>query len=280
MNIPRFDVDRNELGSFEKDDGLEHALAQRKAIGGNMVSARNTTLAMAAALAVSAFATAGPPTVGIDVNIDGTPNPFAPGNITGPFGSGVYNFVGNGNAGLGNLTTWNFNATNSTEVNGGLVFVSGNFTFENTSNATQVYDVLVTLATTPAGTSSKLGGSVAGGLTADFDGGTLSRNSDNDPLWTAAIDGNEVGHLLANMAPVTAAPFDSNQTGGDAFGMPIPSLAGPALGNEMTIRLRFELTAGDQASFTSVFVLEVVPAPAAGLAFIGLAGLTSRRRRA
>jgi hypothetical protein len=240
-----------------------------------MGSARISILAAATAIAVSAFATAGPPVVSLDVSVDGNNTPFAPAGAA-TSSAGVYNYVGSG-LGVGHITTWNFNATNSTETSP--VFVSGNFTFTNTSNATQAYDVLVTLFTTPAGTSSLLGGSVAAGLTADFDGGTFT-SMPNTPVWMASVDGNTVGSLLPAPISVTAGAFESKAVGSGAFGMPIPSQAGPALGNTMSIRLRFNLTAGDQASFTSVFVLEVVPAPAAGLAMFGLVGLTGRRRRA
>jgi MYXO-CTERM domain-containing protein len=41
--------------------------------------------------------------------------------------------------------------------------------------------------------------------------------------------------------------------------------------------LAFTITAGDSASFTSLFV--VVPAPAGAVAMIGLLGLGGRRRR-
>jgi uncharacterized protein (TIGR03382 family) len=44
------------------------------------------------------------------------------------------------------------------------------------------------------------------------------------------------------------------------------------------MQFRFSLTAGDSASFTSIFVVEAIPAPGA-LALMGLAGLRSRRRR-
>lgn len=238
-----------------------------------MGSARIASLAAVAALSVSAFAMAGnPPLVSIDVTVDGNNTPFAPGG-TNTATTGVYNYIGSG-IGAGHITTWNFNATNSAETSP--AFVSGNFTFTNTSALIQVYDVLVTLFTSPAGPSSLIGGSVAGGLTANEDGGVLS-TLPQTPLWTAYIDGNAQASLIP-FGVAAAGPFDSATLGSDAFGIPIPSQPGPALGSTMQIRLQFALTPGDQASFTSVFVLQVVPAPA-GLALLGLAGLTGRRRR-
>jgi MYXO-CTERM domain-containing protein len=45
----------------------------------------------------------------------------------------------------------------------------------------------------------------------------------------------------------------------------------------IAIRLAFTITAGDSASFTSLFV--VVPAPAGAFAMLGLVGLAGGRRR-
>lgn len=239
-----------------------------------MGSVRIATLAAVATASISTFAAAGtPPIVDIDVSVDGNNTLYNPVGAATGF-TGIYNFVGSGSD-LGSLTTWNFNATNNAEVSP--AFVSGNFTFTNNSIATQVYDVWITLYTAPQGPETVIGGSVAGGLTGDFDGGTFS-SSGQAPVWSSYIGGVHQASMLNNLAPVSTGAFDSTNIGSEFFGDPIPNLAGPALSNHMQIRLRFTLTAGDQASFTSVFVAQVVPAPA-GLAMLGLAGLAGRRRR-
>lgn len=228
------------------------------------------------ALAVAGISSASIPNVAFSINVDGSGSGFSAGGAaTGT--PGVYNYFGTEISGSGTWKVdWNFNAADSSAVNP--TFLSGNFTFYNTSNATQQYDILITLPTTPAGPSTLLGGSVAGGLTADADGGNIM-SLGGAPMWAAYMDAVQVAGLLAAPINVSAGPFGSTPIGSGAFGQPIPSLAGPAMGNSMSIRFRFELSAGDQASFTSVFVAKVVPAPAS-LALIGLAGLTGRRRRA
>jgi len=225
-------------------------------------------------LAVSTVALAAPPTVTINFDVDG--NLF----VANPVGSGTfgtYNFTGSTTGFVTDYHAgWNFNATNSVE-SGPLEFLSGNFTFTNLTGAAQVYDVLVTLGTTPDGPSSFVGGSVAGGLTGDAGGGSFSTVG-SAPVWTAFVGATQVGSLLGGPFSVLAPSFGSTPIGSGSFGTPIPAQAGPGLGTSMSINFQFELGAGDQASFTSVFVLNVVPAPSA-MALLGLAGLTRRRRK-
>lgn len=236
--------------------------------------ARFTTLAVAVTLAIPAVALAAPPSVTINFDVDG--NLFV-ANPTGTGTFGVYNFAGSTTGFVTDYHAgWNFNATNSVE-SGPLEFLSGNFTFTNLTGSAQVYDVLVTLATTPDGPSSLVGGSVAGGLTGDAGGGSFATIG-SAPVWTAFVGATQVGALLSGPFSVLAPAFGSTPIGSGAFGTPIPSQVGPALGTSLSINFQFELGAGDQASFTSVFVLNVVPAPSA-LALLGLAGFVGRRRR-
>jgi len=240
-----------------------------------MGSVRIATSAAFVALAASAVVLAAPPGVSITVNVDGNDSVFNPGG-TSTAAPGVYNYLG-GETNLSWLTTWDFNASNSQET--AMVFVSGNFTFQNLSAFTQVYDVLIELSTTPDASPTKMGGSVAGGLTADFDGGEIGALDNDFPIWSAYVDGSQQAGLLVGGLAVAGA-FDSATLGYEDFGgYPIPNLDGPALGSKMAVRLRFYLTAGDQASFTSVFVMKVIPTPA-GIALFGFAAIAGRRRRA
>lgn len=236
-----------------------------------MGSVRIVVSSVAAALGVSATAIAAPP-VAISVDVDGNPYNYAPVGTPTAF-TGVYNYLGSDFQGTW-LTTWDFNATDSTAVS--LVYISGSFTFQNLSLATQVYDVFVDLTTYGSLLpSSLMGGSVGAGLTTDLDGGFLKVWDAVTPMWSAYVDNTEVHGLLLG-TNLSAGPVDSASTS-EAFGMPIPNMPGPALGTSLGIRFRFELSAGEQASFTSVFVLKPIPAPA-GIALLGLAGFCRRRR--
>jgi len=135
----------------------------------------------------------------------------------------------------------------------GQPFISGNVVLVNTSPVTQEFEFVVTLpVTTPIVPSSLIGGSVAGGLTADLGGGEIA-TLPNIAMWQASIDGNVVASLLQSPFAVSVHGADSADIGPAAFGLPIPSLAGPAVEETMAITLSFSLTAGEQASFTSVF---------------------------
>ena len=89
------------------------------------------------------------------------------------------------------------------------------------------------------------------------------------------------GTLLTG-ASASAGSFQSATIGPEEFGGPIPSLPYGAVNQNIAIRLEFTLTAGDAASFTSLFVVEPIPAPGAAalLGLGGLVGLGGRRRRA
>lgn len=161
-------------------------------------------------------------------------------------------------------------------------FIIANTAITNTTTVTQSFQLMLTLPIFPQITpSSLIGGSVQGGITADGDGGTLSSLA-GTPIYQAMIDGAIIGGsaaLLNDPSSVTAGAFLSNSFAPEAFGdVPmIPSASGPAVLNSIGILLSFSLTAGDQATFSSVFVAEI-PSPAP-LAVFGVAGLVAARRR-
>ena len=151
--------------------------------------------------------------------------------------------------------------------------ISGNFTLENFSLATVEVELLVTLPITPSVFApSSLTGSVAVGMTADDDGGTLTALP-GIAFWQALIDGTAVGgatDLLPSLL-LTRPDFGSLEAS-DGF----VQLPGPAALTEIGILVTFSLTPGEQMSFTSVF--NVVPAPG-GLVVFALATVVFRRRR-
>jgi hypothetical protein len=164
-------------------------------------------------------------------------------------------------------------------------FIVGNLVVTNTSGATQTFFLDVSLPINVALQSSLVGGSVTGTVTdLTGDGATVSSIPTGGPIYTALTDvnpdfsgGNVAGTLLAG-ASASAGAFQSSTIGPAEFGGPIPAQPYGAVTTNIAIRLQFTLTAGDSASFTSLFV--VVPAPGAlAVAAFGLVG-GSRRRRA
>lgn len=163
-------------------------------------------------------------------------------------------------------------------------FVIANTVVTNISAVTQTFQLFVTLPIFPAiPGQSVMGGSIQGGLTANGDGGTLS-SALGMSIYQAMIDGSVIGSpatLLDDPISISASAFGSNSFTPDAFGdVPfIPSAPGPQALVSIGIMLTFSLTAGDSASFTSIFVVEpVIPGPGP-MALVAVAGLFSVRRK-
>ncbi|MCA9286889.1 MAG: hypothetical protein KDA22_16820 [Phycisphaerales bacterium] len=229
----------------------------------------SATIAIAAAIGLPAtFAAAGtPPAVEFQFSVNGEdPLTFNPDGTN--VGGMIYNYQGQQLGG-----DWSLDYDINAEAD---PFISGNIVVTNFGFATQTFSLTIILPVTPITPSTLIGGSVAGGITADGSGGTLSSITPNSSIWSALIDGNTVASLLTG-GSATAGAFQSASIGPASFGAPIPSMVGPAINNTMAINISFALTAGDSASFTSVFVAQV-PAPA-GLAIFGLVGFAGRRRR-
>ena len=184
-----------------------------------------------------------------------------------PNGSGAFRYDGGGVSGS---VTMGYSLVGMPDPR-----LSGSFTLENLSLAPVEIVLQVTLPILPAlvgGTG--LTGSVAVGMTADDDGGTLAALA-GIPFWQGLIDGLPVGgatDLLVglNMAQVgIGSPPGEN----DAF----LQVAGPPALETIGIRISFSLTPGEQMSFTSVFDV-AVPGPG-GLAVVMFAAVLTRRRR-
>jgi hypothetical protein len=182
-------------------------------------------------------------------------------------------------AGVGFLSNFTLIATDTTASNrsifGGLVTVI------NASAKVQTFTVDISASTLAQGSSSLTGGSVSGVLTGNAGGG-LFASSGSTPIWTAYIRASSVNSNIASLlaAPyqVTAAADNVASIPGEAFGQPIPTQPAMAMGDAMGIRMVFQLGAGDQVDFTTAFVMEAIPSPAAIAAF-AIAGLGGRRRR-
>lgn len=157
-------------------------------------------------------------------------------------------------------------------------FVIANIVVTNNTAATQTFSLLMNLPISPALPNTIMSGSVSGTVTDNTFGAGLATVAApvNDSIYTALINNIGVMSLLNGTSVTVGGNFQSAPVGPEAFAnTPGPGLAD---GDLIGIELIFTLTAGDSASFTSIFEV-VVPAPAALplLMVVGLAG--SRRRR-
>lgn len=161
----------------------------------------------------------------------------------------------------------------------------------NTSAVTQTFVISVTLPIAPAfGAPSLIQGSISGSVTdtSSVTGlGTVGAASvaavSGGSIYTALIDGGSVRTLLDDPFSVSVGVNNGSATVGPAdFGIPVRESKAVATTTDIGITLRFALSAGDSASFTSVFDVIPVPEPSVALLLGGglaaLAGLRGRRK--
>lgn len=150
-----------------------------------------------------------------------------------------------------------------------------NYVVTNTSNATQTFTIFGTLDVAPIAGPTTMSGSITGTVT-DLNGNGATVASDPngfDSIYTAMVDGvTEVRYLMTDFSFSAPGAFLSGNGGPQSFSNEV----GPAVTTKIGIRLQFTLTAGDTASFTSIFT--IVPAPA-GLAVLALGVVGAGRRR-
>lgn len=157
-------------------------------------------------------------------------------------------------------------------------FVSSFFTVNNLTNGLQPFTITTSLATIPVGAPSTMTGSISGtvgdgdGLLDQFGNGATVRSLGGAPYYEALTDGFTARQLYpANQ--VNSAPLILTQP---IAQMQFVNEVGPGVAANIGIRNRFELTPGDNASFTSTFF--IIPTPSVGGVLV-LAGLAAARRR-
>ena len=154
------------------------------------------------------------------------------------------------------------------------------FSVTNNTAGTQSFVVSVALPTSISfGPPSLIRGSIQGGATDNnFNGVTLS-NTGTSSIYDGLIDGASVRTLFDD--PTSASGPGSVSLGATSFGIPVQESIPVATLTSIGLVLRFDLTAGDSASFTANFDVQPVPEPGTALLVgLGLAGLALRRERA
>ncbi len=157
-------------------------------------------------------------------------------------------------------------------------FISGNSAVTNNTGVTQTFTLLFTLPIAPPVTpSSLMGGSTGYTVTdANFSGAALlSTVSPGTSLYAGRIDGVDVLPLYPDLTTLAVASAGMSNSMNTSAGLPGPTIPGPAALASIGIKHHFTLSPGDEASFTSFFI--VVPEPGT-LALLLLGGVLLRRR--
>ena len=159
-------------------------------------------------------------------------------------------------------------------------FVQGTFSVSNDSSVTREYVVDFVLPISPAiPNASYIAGSVSGTITdSNGDGSATVASTGGGSIYNAFIDGAPIRTLLTGSSFGVSSAFGSTNFGPESFGYPIGSLTGPGASTSIALQFRFSLSAGDTASFSSIFVVNPIPAPGA-MALLAIGGLCARRRR-
>lgn len=155
-------------------------------------------------------------------------------------------------------------------------FVNANFAFTNNTGADNDFVVIIGASVQPIAPSSVMQGSISGSVGSGQPGSKTATfgASAGDSVYTALIDGGAVQTLLDDAFSVSTA-FTTTFGTAD-FGIPSP-IPGPSVASSLAIRHAFFLTAGDSATISSAFVVNI-PTPGAAVLF-GIAGLITLRRR-
>lgn len=218
--------------------------------------------------------------VSVTVGFEGNPGSFATLSdqdsalgceSSGPLGQ--LNCVGGGlNNGGWTLDSWDLDSDPDPTI-------TNVFSVTNNTAGTQSFVVSVGLPTSISfGPPSYIRGSIQGGATDNnFDGVTLS-NTGTSSIYDGLIDGASIRTLFDD--PTVASGFGSVSLGSASFGIPVQESVAVATVTSIGLTLRFDLTAGDSASFTANFDVQPIPEPGTALLLgLGLAGLGVRRNQ-
>ena len=206
---------------------------------------------------------------GFTIVIVSTAGNATPTNTVTPISNTLWSATGGWSTG-GASVSW----TNNTQgwnpaTNSG--FTNGNFVVRNESASAQDYSITIGMMGSAAGPLT-VSGSVGGQfLNTSFGLGSLTSVG---PLWETRADNNVVRSELNN-ALFVAQPFQVMSLGDFSFNNTFYEVS---VTSSVSLHLSMRLSAGSEASFTSTFAFQAVPAPGA-VALVALAGAFGRRRR-
>lgn len=154
-------------------------------------------------------------------------------------------------------------------------FIAGSFSVTNTSAMMQTFDITFSLPISPSFTDGFMTGSLSGSF---FDADNSGSATLNLNAWDGLIDGS---------TQMTLFLFSGACSGSAGCNSTIaPVSQGPTLyigdvNSTIGIHMNFDLSAGDTATFDTLFEVNPIPVPAAvwlfGTGLLGLVGVARRK---
>ena len=195
------------------------------------------------------------------------------GNALGCSTDGFVTDCSGTNAGPGSgaftVTNWNLHLDSDPTV---INF----FALQNNLAVAQTFTITVSIPTAGTfGPPVTIQGSIGGSVTDTTGNGASLTSAGGNPIYTALVDNVSTQTLLNSPQSFSAGAFGSQTFGPASFG---PTSLGIAATSSIGITVRFTLSPGDIASYTSVFTL--IPEPTTLLLLAsGLAGMAHFGRR-
>lgn len=157
--------------------------------------------------------------------------------------------------------------------------VSGSWSITNNTAAPQTYSFSVLLPVLPVAPSSlMLGSSSITVADANFDGAASLTTFAPSPGYAGLVDLAVVpaATLFPDPFTLSVGVLGGTTSLTDDFGIPGPSVPGPAVAGSIGIQHVFTLSPGDRATLNSTFFLVAIPEPGTlALVLVGLGGLAA-----